>query len=55
MVGTDGRGGVREGRRMVETGGGGGRGAWPRRCSSSFRSHRVGSSPCPPDWWLPLL
>ena len=48
MVGTDGRGGLREGRRVVGTGGGGGRGAWPRRCSSSCRSRRVGLSSCPP-------
>ena len=49
MVGTDGRGGLREGERVVGTGGGGGRGAWPHHCSSSCHSHRVGSSSCPPS------
>ena len=49
MVGTDGRGGLREGERVVGTGGGGGRGAQPRRCSSSCHSRRVSSSLCPPS------
>ena len=49
MVGTHGRGGLREGERVVGTGGGGGRGALPHRCSSSCRSRRVGSSLCPPS------
>ena len=49
MVGTDGRGGLREGEIVVGTGGGGGRGARPRRCSSSCRSRRVGSLSCPPS------
>ena len=48
MVGTHGRGGLREGERVVGSGGGGGRGARPRRCLSSCRSHRVGSL-CPPS------
>ena len=49
VVGTDGRRGLREGERVVGTGGGGGRGARPRRCSLSCRSRRVGSWSCPPS------
>ena len=49
VVGSHGRGGLREGDRVVGTKGGGGRGARPHHCSSSCRSRRVGSSLCPPS------
>ena len=48
MVGTNGRGGLRERERVVGTEGGGGRGAWLHCCLSSCHSRCVGSLSCPP-------